>query len=158
MVPPSTVACCAMVAPPRKSTPDKSASSTRQIAVSRSECGSSVTRPSRLVMAQSAMPSSTPAKIRNSAEAKYQVATSRVANATVATPPTDIAQASSLRLRMRSSAEVATRDSFSGFHSYSFDKPGRDQPIHRHAGLDPGIHHSPQESFEEDGLPGQARQ
>src|SRR5437763_617046 len=58
------------------------------------------------------MPSSTPAKIRNSAEAKYQVATSSPANVTVATPPADIAQARSLRLRIRSSAEVVTRDSF----------------------------------------------
>ena len=40
---------------------------------SRSACGSRTTRPSRLLMALSATPSSTPAKIRNSVAANYQV-------------------------------------------------------------------------------------
>ena len=76
----STVVCCAMVAPPRKTTPDSMPASTRQTMVSRSECGSLTTRPSRLVMALSATPSSMPAKIRNSVAAKCQVNSNSAAN------------------------------------------------------------------------------
>ena len=76
----SAVACCAMVAPPRKTTPDSRPASTRQTMVSRSECGSLTTRPSRSVMALSATPSSIPAKIRNSVAAKYQVNSKSAAN------------------------------------------------------------------------------
>ena len=43
----STVACWAMVEPPRKTTPDNRPASTRQTIVSRSACGSLTTRPSR---------------------------------------------------------------------------------------------------------------
>ena len=77
----STVACWAMVAPPRKTTPDSRPASTRQTMASRSACGSLTTRPSSLVMALSATPSSMPAKIRNSVAAKYQVNSSSAANA-----------------------------------------------------------------------------
>ena len=69
----NTVVCCAMVAPPRKTMPDSMPASTRQTMVSRSECGSLTTRPSILVMALRATPSSTPAKIRNSVAANAQV-------------------------------------------------------------------------------------
>src|ERR1700722_1119738 len=59
-------------------------------------------------MALSATPSSIPAKIRNSVAAKYQVNNNSVANSTVATPPTDIAQARLLRACLPSSVEIAT--------------------------------------------------
>src|ERR1700682_3326845 len=55
-----------------------------------------------------ARPSSTPAKIRNSVAAKYQVKSNRVANPTMPMPPTDIAHARSLRAKRRFSAETAT--------------------------------------------------
>ena len=42
----STVACWAMVAPPRKTTPDSIAASARHTMASRSACGSLTTRPS----------------------------------------------------------------------------------------------------------------
>ncbi len=69
MVSLSAVACCAMVVPPRKTTPDSIVASTRQTIVSRSACGSLTTRPSIAVRALSATPSSIPAKIRNSVAA-----------------------------------------------------------------------------------------
>ena len=93
----STVVCWAMVAPPRKMMPDSMPATARQTMVSRSEWGSLTTRPSRLLMALSATPSSTPAKIRNSVAAKFQVNSNRAANRTTPMPPTDIAHARSLR-------------------------------------------------------------
>src|ERR1700721_1753847 len=59
-------------------------------------------------MELSAPPSSTPAKIRNNVAAKYQGNSNSVANSTVATPPTDIAQARLLRACQPSSVEIAT--------------------------------------------------
>ena len=107
MVSLSAVACCAMVAPPRKTTPDNRLASTRQTMVSRSACGSLTWRPSISVKALSATPSSMPAKIRNSVAAKDQVNSNRVAKPTTPMPPTDIAHARSLRFRTRS-AETFT--------------------------------------------------
>ncbi len=100
----NTVVCCAMVAPPRKTTPDSMPASTRQTTASRSECGSLTTRPSRLLMALSATPSSMPAKIRNRVVAKCQANSKNAANSTTPMPPTDIAHARSLRAWSRSSA------------------------------------------------------
>ena len=104
----NTVVCCAMVAPPRKTMPDSMPASTRQTMVSRSECGSLTTRPSMLVIAVSATPSSMPAKIRNRVAAKVQVNSNSAANSTTPMPPTDIAHARSLRARRRSSAGPVT--------------------------------------------------
>ena len=123
-----TVACCAMVAPPRNTTPDSIPASARQTSVSRSECGSLTIRPSRLVMVLSATPSNMPAKIRNSVAAKYQVNSSSAAKATAPMPPTDIAHARSLRARSRSSAETATLIPLhTDFRPHSLAKRGRDQ-------------------------------
>jgi len=108
IVPLSAVACSAMVAPPRKITPDKTPASARQTIVNRSECVSLTTRPRISVMALSATPSKMPAKIRKSVAAKYQVNTTRVVNATTPMPPTDMAQARSLRFRTGPLAETAT--------------------------------------------------
>ena len=69
----------------------------RQTTVSRSEWGSLTTRPSRLLMALSATPSSMPENIRNSVAAKFQANASSAANSTAPMPPTDIAHARSLR-------------------------------------------------------------
>src|SRR5438105_14993892 len=128
MVSLSTAACCAMVAPPKNTTPESSPASIRQTIVSRSECGSLTIRPSITVMALSATPSSIPAKIRKSVAAKYQVNSTKAANATVPMPPTDIAHARSLRAERRSSAGPATLiPSHTGFQQHSFAKRGRDQ-------------------------------
>ena len=93
----STVVCWAMVAPPRKMMPDSMPATARHTMVSRSACGRRTTRPSRLLMALSATPSSMPAKIKNSVAAKYQVNSNNAANRTTPMPPTDIAHARSLR-------------------------------------------------------------
>ncbi len=94
---PNAVVCCAIVAPPRNTMPDSMPAATRQTIVSRSACGSCTTRPSKLLMALRATPSSTPANIRNSVAANAQVSASRAANVTTPMPPTDIAHARSLR-------------------------------------------------------------
>ena len=93
----STVACCAIVVPPRNTTPDNIPARTRQTMVSRSACGSRTTRPSRSVMALRATPSNMPAKIRKMVAAKCQVNSNSAANSTIAMPPTAIAHARSLR-------------------------------------------------------------
>src|SRR6266849_1530605 len=126
-----------MVAPPRKTTLDSMPASARQTIVSRSECGSATMRPSPLVVALSAAPSSTPAKIRNRVAAKYQVNSNRVAKATTPMPPTDIAHARSLRAERRSPADIATLiPSHIGSNEHSFAKRARDQ-AERPAGLSP---------------------
>jgi hypothetical protein len=93
----SAVVCWAIVVPPRKTMPDSMPATTRHTAVSRSAWGSRTTRPSKLLMALSATPSSMPENIRNSVAAKCQVNASSAANSTTPMPPTDIAHARSLR-------------------------------------------------------------
>ena len=66
---------------------DNIPASARQTMVSRSECGSLTTRPSISVMAVSATPSSTPAKIRNRVAANVQANSNSVANRTTPMPP-----------------------------------------------------------------------
>src|SRR5579859_7401089 len=75
-------------------------------------------------MALSATPSSIPAKIRNSAEANVQANIRSAANATMPMPPTQIAQARSVRALRRSSAETLTSQ-ISQSSGYFFGKKPR---------------------------------
>src|SRR3954447_11459310 len=70
-----------------------------------------------------------PAKIKNSVAAKDQVNSKSAANRTAPMPPTEIAQARSLRVCNRSSAGFATPNPRSSkkIHPHSFAKSGRDQ-------------------------------
>src|SRR5271156_5204542 len=63
-------------------------------------------------MALSVTPSSTPAKIRNSVAAKAQVNSNRLAKATTAMPPTEMAQARSFRGSRGSSDDSGTFSHF----------------------------------------------
>src|SRR6195952_1192903 len=128
MVSLSAVACCAMVAPPRKIAPESSPASTRQTMVSRSACDRSITRPNRVVTALSATPSRIPAKIRNSVAEKAHVNTSSAANSAMPMPPTAIPHAISRRAETRSSAATFTLiPSHAGLPRYSFGKRAVDQ-------------------------------
>ena len=71
-------------------------------------------RPSTLVSALRPTPSSMPVKIRSSVAAKYQVKTSIAVNSTTPMPPTEIAQARSVRVLGRSSLEMVTSGPFRG--------------------------------------------
>ena len=108
MVSLNTLACWAMVEPPRNTTPDNKPASTRQTMVSRRACGSLTTRPSKLVIALRATPSRMPAKIRNSVVAKTHANNSSAANPIAPMPPTEIAHARSLRAERRSSTGTGT--------------------------------------------------
>jgi len=59
--------------------------------------------------------------------AKYQVKTSIAVNSTIPMPPTEIAQARSVRVRGRSSAGMVTSGPFQRGAPYSFDKRDPDQ-------------------------------
>ena len=110
-------------------TPGSPSASTRQTIVNRSACGSRITRPSRLVMALSATPSSMPANTKNSVAAKYHENINSAAKATTPMPPTEIAQARSPRAETRSSTEFGNwlPVRLSGPKAHSFDKRPRDQ-------------------------------